>query len=293
MQSSSCQRNIVVQNATGILNFTGLTQVSTISVEDSPQLEVLDCPVLEKMAQLNVIQAQALTNLSFPRLKDWRTEDGGMVTTSVNINGAPSLLDLDLGNLVDVWNYTTFGLPTDIPLTLDRLYGGPQIVSAEHITTDDCPVLLNLSYAGYVYISPAGSCSLVFHELTAAEDITLNNVDSFTLSSPLAVNGSLTLGNSTADANRTGDNILLRFPEMTVGSSISITSSSNSTLDLGGLKTVGGDIVVVNNTNCALSFNNLTDAGNITILDNIGTALPIFPNLERVGNIHLRGEIDP
>ncbi|KAI3327304.1 hypothetical protein HD806DRAFT_389108 [Xylariaceae sp. AK1471] len=304
LNSSYCS-NIVIQGATGTLNFTTLKTAGTITVHDSPALEVLRFPQLLGLSTLTVTNATALTTMTLPMFSPGSigyTGDESYFQAgslfNLNISTAPNLSTLELKNLT---SYGDLALFDTAPLPLSDL-GTNNISAAILVQTNSCVEFSRLRDVGELQIFATPGCDYLFFSLRSAGNITLSNANSFfalTFASdgsfgipPIRINNSLIL-ESSAPPDPTFSEGQIKLDRITtVGEDLKISSMSNLYMDFESLTDVGGDLSLIDNTNCTWNFGQVTSAGSLTLLDNENTIIPLFSHLQTVENIHLRGNID-
>lgn len=268
------QLDVLIQNATGTLNFMNLTTAHSIRVYDNPLLEVLNFPLLKHSIAFTVARAQSLLTISIPRLLSNTADKADSNGLNLNITGAPSLTQLNIPNVTGIQDLIVDNVNFDA-----YAFSNVMAIGSLHAAS--------LASIDSLWVQP---CSLILPELTSIGDITLRDIHSLNFASkPLTVHGSLVLDNMTplplAPTIDMGQVI-------SIGLNASIASNANTTLNFGNLTTVGKSITVINNTDCTIDLDRLIRVGNLSILDNINTTLPTFPALERAENIHLRGYIN-
>ncbi|KAI1376824.1 hypothetical protein F4677DRAFT_75467 [Hypoxylon crocopeplum] len=156
---------VLIRNATGTLNFTTLARAFRIEVSTSPQLEVLDFPLLESLLDLSVYKAQSLSSISMPRLtnRDPVVELPGVTGAQafhLNITGSPSLSELNLPELTNIDHLTLFDIGDSLPNFLN---------------------MANIISAGNVSVTNNTSCTIDFDHLTEVGNLFITDNSNTTL----------------------------------------------------------------------------------------------------------------
>lgn len=284
--------NINIQGAVGALNFTSLTNTSSITVNDSPDLESLSFPQITSLDLLEISNTTALTTVSLPLLGS----DADSIP-SLNIINAPSLASMDLDNATTYGDVILLGLSP----TAKNNVGTNKISTANTVRIDSCLDLMDLEMAGEVEIIGTPGCDYALGKLQLVGNLTVTNAggtslvgaNSYLFNNPyLQVNNSLILTNSTLP----GDSPLsseIEFNRVTtIGDDLAITSNSNVFINFYGLTNIAGSVYLLNNTNCTFDFDAVESIRDLYMLDNPDTMLPLFPHLRTVRNIHLRGYVN-
>ncbi|KAF2966881.1 hypothetical protein GQX73_g6709 [Xylaria multiplex] len=299
LTSSPCG-NINIRQAEGTLNFTNVTgSWDTITVSNSPGLQVLRFPQSFSLDLLQISDATSLNELSLPRLIGGNisyTENGAYLFNlnplDLYITNAPKLLALYI-NATSFGNLELLGLPS--VATDDYVPAG--VVTALSIQTDSCLNTARLEAVGSFRIVGVVDCNYQFQNLKSVGNFSLVNAANFRTSlladvdtlGPLLVNESMVLDNE-ADKAPYPDLAFDRVSQ--IGKDLNITSYANVNISFGGLTDIGNSLLISNNTNCTLNFDHVSTATNLILLDNADSVLPLFPELETVENVHFRGYID-
>ncbi|KAI0966508.1 hypothetical protein F4678DRAFT_484136 [Xylaria arbuscula] len=272
---SSCAKDDLIQisirNATGVLNFTALTEAFTIEISDSPQLQVLDFPVLQT---LDGLLSNEATNLSSISLRQLTSPAPDIYPGGYNATG--------LGALI----------LRDVP-TLD--FDNPNITSAVIVESDDCFNLPALVSAGNIHLigSVVENC-FGLEKLASVQNFTLTNITPSVITfgqAVLAVTDTLVVESSVVDPSAYEYTLELD-PVASIGGGGFVTSNANLHINLGNLNSVKGNLSVNNNQNCTFNFDQLEEVDSLLVMDNPNTSLPSFPSLLRANTIHLRGYIN-
>ncbi|KAI0205843.1 hypothetical protein F4808DRAFT_455345 [Astrocystis sublimbata] len=287
---------IDIQEAAGTLNFTKLTAASSITVHESPELELMSFPQLLRLDGLEISDAEALTTVSCPKLlANSGAASNATPFLDVNITNAPKLVSLEMD--INLWgNIVLLGAVGSLDTS--------NITSALSLHIDSCLGFPGLEWAGSLHVAGYPSCNYDLVKLNSVGNFTTasrgdthstnNYYRSLSSFSPIQINSTMTVESTTIlDNTLTNDTPATTFGRFgTVGDDLNVMANSHVDLEFGGLTKVGSNLSVSNNTNCTFAFAQLSSVGNLFMLDNVDTVLPRFPLLERVGNVHLRGYID-
>ncbi|KAI8946025.1 hypothetical protein F4801DRAFT_593694 [Xylaria longipes] len=292
---------IDIRGATGTLNFTNVSVASTITVYDSPGLEVMSFPQLNLLNRLEISDATALSTVSFPTL--FTIPGEGTVGTNVfpgpyldvNITHAPNLTSIEW-NLTYCRDLVLFGLPRSVGLGTDN------ITAALNMQTDSCLTFSSLDLVDSLQVSAWPWCNYGLENLRSIGNFTATNnggtsivdLDPYDQLPPIQINHTMIVESSTAYTDPLGryDSEIAFGRISAVADDLIITSNSDLYIGFGGLTGVGSSLSVSKNTNCTFKFDQVSTVGSLILQDNVATVLPLFPRLERVGDIHLRGYID-
>ncbi|KAJ8127827.1 hypothetical protein O1611_g5809 [Lasiodiplodia mahajangana] len=296
--SSSCS-NIDIQGASGTLNFTDLTAAGSITVHDSPLLEVLDFPQVSELSNLTIINATALTTVSLPMLS------GGSLQYFVRGSSSSALFTL---NVLNAPNLATFQLKDSTSFGNLSLFNTPRfgrggftkyMSTAATLHTDSCIDWSNLEDVGDLQFFANPGCGVFgMSSLRSSGNISLFNTDDLywlifeSGNPPIQVNETFTLESSTINITKFFSNGPYFSRIASVGKDLIVRSVSNAYMYFDGLTDVGESITLANNKNCLFNFDKLTSVTSLMILDNENTTLPLFPQLQRAENIYMRGIID-
>ncbi|KAH9892919.1 hypothetical protein F4778DRAFT_784382 [Xylariomycetidae sp. FL2044] len=275
-----------VYNATGNLTFNTLQAASDISVYDSPWLESLDFPLLERLdLGIYVSQAPSLTRLWMPKLVDHEADDTYSPYSSVKIEGAPALTQLDTGNI------TQIGL--GLVGVSRKTFSMDHVTSAFELYTDasislgslDTVVHMSLAMPDTSGISLRNLISATGMQYVDASGYVTANQEGYTLDQYLVVK------NCTSPRGTLVDNLGMSAIK-SIGQYATIDSSYNILFDFSHLESVGNTLTITNTNNSEFTFLHLQDVQDLFMVDNFNTTIPVFPSLETATNIHLRGHID-
>ncbi|KAI1290691.1 hypothetical protein F5Y03DRAFT_401066 [Xylaria venustula] len=292
----SCAENetisISIRNATGVLNFTALTEAYVIEISDSPQLEILDLPALQSLYALISNGAKDLSSISLGQLTSPAPifYSGGYWSPAIelNINGSPSLTQIDLQDATSLNSLTL----RDVPILG---FNNPNITSIFTVESDTCFHLPALVSAGNIHLIGRGleDC-FGLEKLASVLNFTLTSISPSVLSfgqAVLTVTDTLVVESSVP--NPSADKYTLELnPITSIGGSGFVSSNANLHIELGNLNSVKGNLSLNNNQNCTFNFDQLEEVGSLMLMDNPNTFLPSFPSLLRADSIHLRGLIN-
>ncbi|GAW15088.1 hypothetical protein ANO14919_044970 [Xylariales sp. No.14919] len=273
--------------------------ISSLTVLDSPYMEILNFPKLLNMDYLYVNNARSLTTISMPELAPELTPDldsDFISTAAFIITDAVSLQNLDFGNATGFnhlaltgsgdTNFTTIPIPGVTAIqTLEissMVFDFPNLTSVEHV------MINSISYGGLRDQSLSRVTSV--GDLTVEDGLGLAYGDSAPIH-PDTINGSLVL-QSLNYAEGFGNSLSFTGTS-TIGGNAKIESNTNVRIGFDDLVTIGGNFSFANNTNCPLDIQQLSSVEDLIVVDNINMTLPYLPNLKTAKNIHLRGYIDP
>jgi hypothetical protein len=299
----SCHRKtkINIIGATGTLNFTALSHLTSISVSDSPELTLLSFPQLVFLEWLDISDATSLTTLSIPQLSlghvvfhAYNAYSGTTPLLNLNITNAPALTTIDLKTSHYLGHVNLFGIYNEF-----KIFNAMTIFS---INTDSCvdfsqiEIIRDIHFYEPPEFLPGYMCSILLYKLTSIGKLTMDNspsaYSSFSTSrssSRIQVNDSVILAN----ANDRGYTTHYEFDRIqTIHNDLNITSFQNLRVGFDGLAQVGATISLFNNTNCTFTFGQMSSVNDLIMVDNMDTILPLFPKLQYVRNIHMRGNID-
>ncbi|KAI0870662.1 hypothetical protein GGS24DRAFT_504555 [Hypoxylon argillaceum] len=292
--------------ATGLSldNFTGGFD---ISVESSPQLQLLLFPSLAALSRLTIASAPALTQIELPAL---RAAAETLVypvtytfTPSLSISDALQFGGLSLPNLTALADLEIRHVPRR-QLTSGGL---SRITTADSIVSDNAIAYPGLASVGTLQLIGYDGCAFALPNLSSVGDFAFTNAANSRLrtAAALAVDGSFVLDAAAyaRAANETTDE-LVATPAVPVrnaidvsnitaiGANATIRSNADAHIDISQLATVGGTFSIANNTNCTIDLTKLSQAGSLSIVDNADSVVPQLFNLARAESIHLRGNID-
>ncbi|KAI1826129.1 hypothetical protein F4861DRAFT_537242 [Xylaria intraflava] len=285
--------NIIIKNATGVLNFSNVTKASMVQVF-SPELQTLQFPQLGSLRNLIADGATNLSTISFTQLSSPVPEifpNGDYSNTdaiSINITGSPALTELDLPTALGLYEVELRDVPK-----LNWI--NQNVTTAAVLESDTCLDFPALESVSDLHLTGGNSASCFrLGKLTSVANFTLTSIGPSEVSfgqMPLSLIDTLILESSVVDPSAP-DPTLEFGPLATVGGSAFVTSNANGHIDLGNLNNVKGNLSISNNRNCTFNFDHLGDVDSLLLMDNPNTTLPSFPSLLRANNIHLRGYIE-
>ncbi|KAI1179455.1 hypothetical protein F4777DRAFT_477168 [Nemania sp. FL0916] len=306
LNSTSCL-DILIQGATGRLNFTTIQHAGTITVIDSPAVEAVYFPQLTELDILVISNATALTNVSLPMFKTDTIEffannsyAQGAHPFTLNISTAPVLSMIELMSFTSCANLALFNV--SLIQNGDFRFGLNNITAALSVGTDSA-TLYNLQDVGELHLVASPLYNFELQNLRSAGSIRISNANNLDegnfdyfpynrQQTSLQINNSFILESSVLPDTESYERKIPFSRISTIGQNLEISSMFDHDLDFEGLSNIGGDLSLVGNNNCSWNFDQVTNAGSLTIIDNPDATIPLFPKLQTVHNIHLRGNID-
>lgn len=292
---------ININEATGTLNFTTLSHMTSISVSNSPDLKVLSFPHLVYLQSLEMSNMTSLTTLSIPQLNEgsfvfesYDAYGGTWPTLDLNITNAPALTTINLAKSKSLGNLNLFGIYQQL-----FSFDATTIFS---ISTDSCidlsrtEIIHDIHFYEPSIFQPGYLCNVPLYNLTSVGRLTMDNspaayssFGTFLSKSTIQVNDSVILAN----ANDRAFTTQYEFDRIeTIHGDLDVTFFSNLQVTFDGLTQVGATLSLFNNTNCTFTFDQVSSVLDLIMVDNVDTMLPLFPQLQNVENIHIRGNID-
>ncbi len=294
---------LYIKGATGTLNFTNITTLFRVSVEESPSLEVLEFPQLVSLHELFIHDATSLYRVSAAHLNNTPYPSDSF---QLYVSGAPELFypdiqlaisDHDFYAYYDTSNHTSYTGMFSKTTKLDAL------------EINSCRDLESLEGVVHFDLTGQAGCNYSLLSLKSVGDLNITNAANIALSGPygeavpsIQVNASMSLSDSAWVPPNGGEGHLftlnnglpIDFSRIeSDGDYLNIFSNANVAINFNGLTSVGTTLSISNNTNCAFNFNRISEMVDLVFVDNINTTFPVFPSLQRVGNnIHIRGFIN-
>ncbi|KAI1419586.1 hypothetical protein F5Y12DRAFT_232120 [Xylaria sp. FL1777] len=306
--SGNSELQLEIVGATGTLNFTNITTLYSVSVAQSPDLEVLELPQLTSLNFLDIIDATGLNSLSAPNFNGANSEsaDGGF---AMQIFNAPILynnLNLQIPthlNTVSLWDSGETTILVDKGKVIPSFLLA-NITQLSFFQTNGCYDLTDLEVVSEVHLTGTKSCDYGLANLKSVGSLDITEAANTIILGPTAdqsppsiqVDSSVTLSETVwMPDNRTGFYSVneIEFSRIdSIGENLNISSNANLEFTFDGLTSVGATLTLSNNTNCTFNFNHVSQVTDLMLLDNINSTIPVFGSLQRAKNIYLRGFID-
>ncbi|KAI3335196.1 hypothetical protein F4824DRAFT_501158 [Ustulina deusta] len=282
---------LYIKGVTGTLNFTNITTLFRVSVEESPSLEVLEFPQLVSLHELFIHDATSSYSVSAAHLNNTAYPSHPFL---LDVSGAPEFVFLDIQFPIsdhDSYVYYETSNHTSYITTFS------DTTKLDDLETNSCLSLESLEDVVHFDLTGQAGCNYYLLSLKSVGDLNITNAANIALSGPygeavpsIHVNASMSLSDSAWVPPNDGEGHLftpnnglpIDFSRIESGGDyLNIFSNANVKINFNGLTSVGTTLNISNNTNCAFNFNRISEMVDLVTFGN-----NLFPALNFVsGNV--------